>query len=183
MKREEALELLKENVKNENLIKHCLASEAVMKSIAKEMSMESNEEEFAIAGLLHDIDFEKVSHNQHGKEGAKILKGKIFNERILHAIEAHNPMTGIKPSGFLDYALICGEIITGLIVATALVMPDKKLSSVTVESLKKKFKEKSFAAKVPRDSIMQCEKISIKLDRFLEISLKAMQEISDELGL
>lgn len=183
MKRDEALNLLKENIKNENLIKHCLASEAVMKAIAKEMGMESSEEEFAMAGLLHDLDFEKVPHNVHGKEVSKILQGKIFNQRILHAIEAHNPMTGVKSEGFLDYALICGETVTGLIVASALVMPDKKIPSVNLDSLKKKFNDKSFAAKVPRESILMCEKIDIKLDRFLEISLKAMQEIASEIGL
>lgn len=183
MTRDEALKILKENIKNENLIKHCLASEAVMRAIAKQMGMESQADEFAMAGLLHDVDFEKVPHNKHGKEASKILSGKIFNQRILHAIESHNPMTGVKSEGFLDHALICGETITGLIVATALVMPDKKIASVTVESLKKKFNSKSFAANVPRDSIRQCEKIGIKLDKFLEISLEAMQSTHEQLGL
>jgi predicted hydrolase (HD superfamily) len=119
----------------------------------------------------------------HGPYAANLLEGKI-TPGALDAIVMHNEMaTGKERSTEFQHALAAGETITGLITATALVYPDKKLASVKVKSITKRMKEKAFAASVKRENILECEKIGIPMDEFAGLSLQAMQEISDELGL
>jgi len=180
---EEAKELMKGSLAQENLRKHCIAVSAIMRGIAKELGRD--EEEFALAGMLHDIDFEqtKEAPEKHGILAAKTLEGKV-NERILHAIMAHNfEHTGVRPETELDYALIVSDALSGLVVATALVMPDKKLASISRETLKRKFKQKDFARRCNREHILYCEKIGIPLERLFEIALDSMKEVAAELGL
>jgi len=183
MKREDALVLLNKYVKKDNMIKHCLASEIVLKAIAKKLG--ENEDKYALAGLLHDIDVEITNEKTHGIKASQILKEYNIDEDIIEAISLHNELAeNVLPrSKTLHHALACGETITGLITATTLVYMDKKLSSVKAKSIKKRMKEKAFAASVNRDVILECEKIGINIDDFCELSLNAMQTIAAELGL
>jgi predicted hydrolase (HD superfamily) len=181
--REEAVQLLKENVSSENMLKHSFASEAVMRGVAKRLG--KNEEEYGIAGLLHDIDVEITNADPftHGPYAEKLLKGKITDE-MLDAIVMHNEVaTGKERSTTFQHALAAGETITGLITATTLVYPDKKISSVKPKSVTKRMKQKAFAASVKRENILECEKTGIPLHEFVEISIEAMTEISEVLGL
>jgi uncharacterized protein len=184
MTREEALKLLDKYIKNPNMKKHSLATEAVMRALANKL--EEDEEKWAIAGLLHDLDVELTNANpkRHALETVKILKDFDFDEEVLDAIERHNEeATDKERSTVFHYALAAGETITGMITATALVYPDKKLSSVKTKSITKRMKQKAFAASVNREIIKECEKINIPLNEFAELSLNAMRTISDELGL
>ncbi len=181
--REEAQRLLHENVKAENMRKHSLASEAVLRAIARKLGR--NEEEWGLAGLLHDIDVEITNADPlvHGPYAANILKGKI-NDEMLDAIVMHNEMaTGKERTTEFQHALAAGETITGLITATTLVYPDKKIASVKAKSVTKRMKEKAFAASVKRENILECEQIGIPINEFAELAISAMQDISDELGL
>lgn len=180
---ETAVNFLNQHIKNPNMVKHCLASEAVLKALAIRLS--KDQEEWAIAGLLHDIDVEITEGDpmKHGPYAAGMLEGMLSAEAI-DAIVMHNEMaTGKERTTVFQHALAAGETITGLIMATALVYPDKKLSSVKTKSITKRMKEKAFAASVKRENIMECEIIGIPIQEFAELSLTAMKEISDELGL
>ena len=181
--REEAVQLLKENISSENMLKHCFASEAVLRGIAKKLG--TNEEEYGLAGLLHDIDVEITNADPytHGPHAEKLLKGKI-TDQMLDAIVMHNEVaTGKERSTQFQHALAAGETITGLITATTLVYPDKKIASVKAKSVTKRMKQKAFAASVKRENILECEKIGIPLNDFAELSIQSMSEISDVLGL
>lgn len=181
--RENALKLLNDNIQNINMIKHCLASEAVLRTVADRL--EANPEEWGLAGLLHDIDVEITNADplKHGPYAAGILDGLLSTEAI-DAIVMHNEMaTGKERSTVFQNALAAGETITGLIMATAMVYPDKKLASVKTKSITKRMKEKAFAASVKRENILECELIGIPIQEFAEMALTAMQGISDELGL
>ena len=184
MNRDEALSLLKKHVKNQNMIKHSLATEAVMQALADKLG--EDKEKWALAGLLHDLDVEITDGNpkKHAMETVKILAEYDLDDEIIDAIARHNEEAcdEIRCSIF-HHALAAGETITGLITATTLVYPDKKLASVKVKSITKRMKEKAFAASVNRDTIRECEKIDIPINEFAEISLNAMRSISDELGL
>ncbi len=181
--RAEALELLKKHVKQDSMIKHSLASEAVMRSIARKLN--KDEELWGITGLLHDIDVE-LTHadpKHHALMAADLLKGTLCDEAI-DAIVMHNEeATGKQRTTVFQHALSAGETITGLITATTLVYPDKKLSSVKVKSITKRMKEAKFAASVKRENILECEKAGIPLPEFAGLALEAMCKISYELGL
>lgn len=184
IKRDEAMALLKSYIKNEKMIRHCLASEAVMVGLAKRL--DEDEEKWALTGLLHDLDVELVNADLsiHTLETEKILRDKGVDEDIIEAIGMHNETASkTERSKKFHHALAAGETITGLIVATALVYPDKKLASVKPKSIRKRMKQKAFAAGVNREIIMECEKIDLDLNEFCEISLTAMQGIADQLGL
>ena len=184
--REESLNFLNQQIENKNIIKHMLATEAMMKELAKKLG--GNEEEWAIAGLLHDGDYnDKVPEEKQGLEVTKILRERGFEipENVAQAMAAHNwHNTGVEPKTLMDWSLFCGDSLTGLIVACALVRPDKKLPSLNLESVLKKFKDKSFAGGTRREDIALCEeKLGIPLPDFIEIVLKSMQNISSDLGL
>ncbi len=185
MKRDKALDLLKTYVKNPKMISHCLASEAVMRAIAEHLG--EDVEKWGLAGLLHDLDVETTNADpvKHGMESVKILRDNNIDEEIIEAVMLHNEDAAHNKERTkkLHYALAAGETITGLIVATALVYPDKKLASVKPKSIVKRMKEKAFAASVKRENIMECEKLGIPITDFAVISLEAMKEISDDLGL
>ena len=183
MKREEAIEMVKNRVSNKNLINHMLAVGAIMKGLAKELGEEENLWE--ITGILHDIDYEETKNDfkKHSLISAEILKGKI-PEKSIKAIKAHNfENTGIMPETKMDYALICADALSGLIVACALVMPSKKLDEVSIKTIKKKFKSKDFAKNINRDNINLCEKIGLTRERLFEIGLESMKSISEQIGL
>ncbi|MDD5243633.1 MAG: HDIG domain-containing protein [Syntrophorhabdaceae bacterium] len=184
MTRADALTLLKQYVKNERMLNHCYASEAVMRALARRLG--NDEEKWAITGLLHDLDIELVDADlsRHGRETERILKENGVDAEVIDAIVMHNEtVAGRKRETLFQHALAAGETITGLIVATTLVYPDKKLASVKPKSVVKRMKEKAFAASVNRDNIMECEAIGIPLNEFAEICIAAMNGISDQLGL
>ena len=183
MSRQEALELVTSTLENPNLIKHCLATEAVMRVLAERFN--ADPEKWGLAGLLHDLDAEtQPDLTIHTKETEEILRSRGVDNEIIEAIGMHNETArGRKRSSTFEHALAAGETITGLIVATALVYPDKKLASVKAKSVRKRINEKAFAAGANRDIIRECELIGIPIDEFCGICLEAMQGISEELGL
>ncbi len=182
--KEDAIALLSQYIKNERMLYHCYATEAVMRALARRLG--KDEEKWGIAGLLHDLDLDLIDGNLtvHTRETAKILDGIGVDPEIIDAVKMHNEdVWDMKRNTVFHHALAAGETITGMIAATALVYPDKKLASVKAKSVTKRMKEKAFAASVNRDTIMECEKLGIPLDEFAEICLRAMKEISDQLGL
>lgn len=184
MTREEALQLLHENMQSPNLRKHCYAVEAVMKSLAVKFS--EDEDLWAITGLIHDLDYEKYP-DKHPMIALKLFEEKNYPKEVIDAVKAHawGYREGLpEPKTKMEWSLYTCDELTGLIVAVALTRPSKKLADVTVEAVKKKWKEKSFAKGVNREQIAKCEeKLGIKLDEFIEITLNAMRGISEELGL
>ena len=182
MRREEALNLLRENLHNENLVKHCIAVGAIMKGLAHKFGEDENLWE--LTGLLHDIDYEqtKDNHEKHGLVALEILRDKVPQE-VLDTIPTHNELTGYERKKKIDFALSAADAISGLIIATALMMPSKKLKEVKIESVLKKFKKKDFARNVSREKILLCEKIGLSLEEFTKISIESLQQFSDELGL
>jgi len=180
MTREEAIKVLEENLKNKNMIKHCLASGAVMHALARKLG--EDEDEWELVGLLHDADAERAADKEHGVMVGEWVKGQVSEEAI-QAMAAHNPSTGVEPRSPMDWALFAGEKLTGLIVATALVLPSKRLADVDTAMVLRRFKEPRFAAGAKRENILECEKLGLSLEEFVDICLKAMQGISEELGL
>ena len=183
MNREKALDSIKANVENKNLVKHMLATEAIMQALARHFG--EDEEEWGLTGILHDIDVELTGGdmNSHGKLGADMASDLGASENTAHAILCHNERHGVACETKLDKALFCVDPLTGLITAAALVRPDKKLGSVEVRSVRKRFKEKSFAAGANREHIARCSEIELELDEFIELGLAAMQGIAADLGL
>lgn len=189
MERDKAFELLKQHVKEPGNLAHSRESEVIMRALAKHLG--EDEEYWGNLGLLHDIDWE-YGEDAHCEKCREILSEAGFDDEFIETVVSHGYGIGECANGELkdkqrttkiQYLLAAAETITGLIYATALVRPDKKLASVEVKSVKKKMKDKSFAAKVNRDVIRECEKADIELTEFIEISLKAMKEISSELGI
>lgn len=184
LQRPRALELLHAHVQAENMRRHCLASEAVLRALARRFG--EDEELWGLAGLLHDVDVELTGADPkvHGLKGAEMLAAAGYPPALVEAVRLHNDKaTGQGRSERFHVALAAGETLTGLITATALVYPDKKLSSVKAKSVVKRMKEKAFAASVDRAVILECEKIGIPLPEFAELGLAAMQGIAGELGL
>ena len=144
-----------------------------------------DKEEWGLAGLLHDIDMELTEGDMssHGKLGADLVSEMGASDAMSHAILAHNEAIGVPRETKLDNALFCADPLTGLITAAALVRPDKKLASVEPKSVRKRFKEKSFAAGANREQIATCSELGLELDEFIELGLRAMQGIADDLGL
>lgn len=182
MNREKALQLVKEKIKNQNLVKHCLAVEACMRALA--LNFNKNEEKWGLAGLLHDIDYEQTKDKPslHSILGAKSLEELGLEKEITEAVKTHNEIHGISPQSLMAKTLYALDPLTGLIVAATLVFPTKKLSDLTEENVLKRFKEKAFARGANREIIQKCSDIGLTLEEFVEICLKAMQKISEELG-
>ncbi|NVO18993.1 MAG: HDIG domain-containing protein [Bacteroidetes bacterium] len=182
--REEALELLKKYIKNERMIAHCLASEAVMRALAFKLGQDPDA--WGQAGLLHDLDVEVTNADAmiHGPEGARWLAEMGIDADIVDAVAMHNEVAaGKERSTLFQHALAAGETITGLITATTYVYPDRRVASVKPKSVVKRMKEKAFAASVKRENIMECEKIGIPIDEFAEIAVGAMVIVAEEIGL
>jgi len=181
--RKEVLNSINENVENKNLVKHMLATEAIMRALARRLG--EDEEEWGLTGLLHDIDVELTGGDMssHSKLGADLAKELGASEAMTHAILCHNEAHGVPRETKLDKALFCVDPLTGLITAAALVRPNKKLAGLEAKSVLKRFKEKSFAAGANREQIALCSEIGLELGEFVELGLKAMQEISSDLGL
>lgn len=180
----EVRELFEEKVTADNLRKHCFATAAVMYRLAERFG--EDRVRWAAAGLLHDLDFEetKDSPELHGLKAAELLGLAGVDEDIIQAIKAHNAEAlGLTRKTRLDFAVTCAEALTGLVVATALVQPDKKLAGVKPNSVRKRMKERAFARNVNRDAILLCECLGLSVDEFLALGVSAMQEISEMLQL
>ncbi|MBN2096084.1 HDIG domain-containing protein [Candidatus Peregrinibacteria bacterium] len=168
---------------------HCRESEVVLRALAKRLG--DDEELWGIAGLLHDIDFDETKNDvsQHCVRCVDILKEAGVSDELIKVIISH--AYGTECGDYRDkerttkfqHALAAGETVTGLIYAYGLMRPDKKLANAEAKSIRKKFKDKSFAAKVSRDVIRECEKLGLELEEFLEIALGAMKGIADEIRL
>ncbi len=190
--RDDAYQFVISKTKNVRLIKHMLACEAVLHALAEKLGEDTNR--WGLAGLLHDVDYAMnmdISGNgrpgDQGKEEPHSLESifrGVVDDELLRVMQAHDPEhTGIQPESKWEKALYVADPATGFIVAAALVQPDKKLSSVTGESLLKKFKAKEFARGANREQIQKCEELGLSLEEFFDLSLKAMQRISPQLGL
>jgi len=181
MQRSEALDLVKANVTNKNLIKHMIATEACMAELARHLGEDA--EIWALTGLLHDIDYDQTVNDpgNHARIAATILKPYKLGEQILYAIQAH---PGHVPAqARLDWALYSVDPLTGLIVAACLMHPTKKLAALDVDFVMRRFKEKRFAAGANRDQIAKCQELGLTLEEFTSICLRAMQQVNVELEL
>ncbi len=183
MNRSEALKLVKDNIDEENLFKHCLAVEAVMGRLAEHF--EADKEKWCLAGLLHDIDYEETKDNpeKHSLVGAEILARKGLEEDIVRAVKVHNHEHGLERKNLLEKALYAVDPLTGLIVASALVHPEKELDAVDTEFVLNRFGETSFARGADRDVIASCEDMGLELEEFIGLALEGMKSISEELEL
>ena len=182
MDRDKALALIRKHVSKENNLKHMIAVGAVMKELA--IGLGEDQMKWETVGILHDIDFEECSGLvDHTLKAKKILKG-IVGDDIIEAMMAHNyENTGVIPDTIIKRALIASDAVSGLVVASALVMPLKKLADVKPDSLMKKFKSKEFARGCDRNRISVCTDLGIKVEDFLSIALEGMKKVSNELGL
>ena len=180
--REEALGLLAGHGVKAGLLQHSLASESVMRGLAERFG--EDQAVWAMAGLLHDIDYPATEADpaRHGLEGARLLEGQL-PEEALHAIRAHNgEMNGTAVETLFDRALRCGETVTGLVTAAALVRPTG-IEGMEVKSLKKKLKDKAFAAGVNREVVKSCTDMGLALEEFLGLAIAAMARDAQALGL
>lgn len=181
MNRNEAYELVKERVGNKNLIKHMLACEACMKELAGKFGEDADK--WGMAGLLHDLDYPETEKDpaRHGYVTLDILKEKGLDGDILDAILAH---PGHKSrEKLIEKALYAIDPLTGLIVASALMHPERKISKIDTEFVMRRFKERRFAAGANRDQISSITESGIEVEDFITLCLKAMTDISEEIGL
>lgn len=183
MDRQQAWDLLCEYTQSKNLRKHALAVEAAMRAYARRFG--EDEKRWGIVGLIHDFDYEKHPTAQdHPSKGAEILRQRGWPEEIVRAVLSHAPYTGIMRDSLMEKTLFAVDELTGLIVAVALVRPSKSIHDVKLKSVKKKWKDKSFAAGVNRADIEEgAADLEIELSEHIAVVLEAMQSIADELGL
>jgi putative nucleotidyltransferase with HDIG domain len=184
--REEAWSLVAEYTTNDSLRRHMLAAEAAMRAYAKHFS--EDPDVWGVVGLLHDFDYERypdISAQGHPSMGAAILRERGVDEEIVQAILSHAPeITGRRPESKLEKSLFAVDELTGFIVAVALVRPSKQLADVELKSVKKKWKDKAFAAPVNRDEIAHAaSELGVPLDEHIQLVLDAMKANAKELGL
>lgn len=182
--RDLALQIVREHVKNENLVRHMLAVEAAMAAYATKFG--EDEEKYRITGLLHDFDWEiHPTLEEHPQKGAEILRSRGVDEEIIRAIQSHALHTGVTRDSTMEKALFAIDELTGLITTTALVRPSKKIADVEVSSIKKKWKDKGFAAGVNRSDVENgAQDLGVDLwTEHVPTVLSAMQSIATELGL
>lgn len=179
--REEAYQLVTRHLTNKNLVKHVLAVESIMRALAVRFG--GDPEVWGLAGLLHDIDYEvtKDTPERHGYRSLEILEEMDLPDDVRGAILAHAGHT--ERHSDIDRAIYCSDPVTGLIVASALMHPTKRLDGMDAGFVGKRFKEKRFAAGANREAIASCSELGLELHEFLELSLDAMRSISADLGL
>lgn len=183
MEREEALELVKENIDQDNLVKHCLAVEAVMKRLAE--YFDKDVQKWRLAGLLHDIDYEETEDEpeKHSLLGAERLEEMGISEDIVYAAKVHNHEHGLPRNSLMDKALYASDPLTGLIVASALVHPEKELKAVDTDFVLNRYEENSFAKGANREVIASCTEMDLDLEEFIGLALEGMKSIADDLEL
>lgn len=183
LSRDEAWELLTEYTKTPALRKHALAVEAAMRRFAR--LYEGDEEVWGAAGLLHDLDYEKFPE-EHCHKAEEILRERGIDETYIRAVNCHGYgiCTDVKPENTMEKVLFTVDELTGLINALCLMRPSKSVLDLEVKSVKKKFKDKSFAAGVNRDTIRSgCEMLDRDLDGVIQETIEGMREKAEELGL
>lgn len=183
MTREEAHDLLTEHLKTPNLLKHTYAVEAVMARLAERFG--EDPERWGLVGLLHDIDYDQTSDDPdlHSRKGADILAQEGMDTEMVEAVRAHNDRHGFARETAMAKALYATDPLTGLIVAAALIHPDKKLDSLDVDFIMNRYGESSFARGARRENIASIEELGLDLEEFVQLALQAMQDVSDDLGL
>lgn len=183
MDRTEALTLVREYVKNENLVRHMLAVEAAMRYYAEMFG--EDVETWGLTGLLHDFDWEiHPTLEQHPQDGAPILRERGVPEIIIRGILSHADHTGVPRQSRMEKALLACDELTGLITAVALVRPSRSLADLEVSSVKKKWKDKAFAAGANREEIARAtEDFGVDLWEHVGHVIQAMRRIAPELGL
>ena len=181
MTRQEAFDLVKPRFSNKNLFKHVLAVEAVMRELAGRLAQDV--ERWGLIGLLHDLDYEETMQTpeRHTLVTEEILRPYGLPDEIIRAIKSHNRMA--PPDSLAAQALCAADPVTGLIVAAALMHPERRLASIDVEFIMRRFKEKSFARGADREQIRSCESFGMSLAAFIEVALAGMRNIAKELGL
>ncbi len=181
--REQVWREVQRRVANDNLRRHMLATEAVMRALARRLG--EDEDAWGLAGLGHDLDAEETADDfsRHGAEAARVLAELGVDEPVTRAVAAHNPETGIVASDRMAIGLVAADQVSGLVTAAALIRPDRQLAGVTVKSLRKRYREGAFARGVDREAIARCGELGLELDEFLALALAAMQETAAELGL
>jgi putative nucleotidyltransferase with HDIG domain len=183
MTRDEAWALLGEYTQNPSLIKHMLAVEAAMRAYARKFG--EDEETWGIIGLLHDFDYEKYpTRDDHPFRGAEILRARGVAEDWVQTILSHADYTGVPRVSRRDKTLFAVDEFCGFLTACAYVRPDRKIATVEVESVRKKMKQKSFAAQVSREDIIRgAEELGVPLDEHIAFVRDAMAQVADALGL
>jgi len=181
--RQEAWALLTEFTQNESLLKHALAVEAAMRAYARRFG--EDEELWGIVGLIHDFDYEQhPTADEHPEVGARILEERGWPSEIVRAIRSHAEYLGVTRDSLMEKALFAVDELTGLITAVALVRPSKNIADVEVKSVRKKWKDKLFAAGVNRHDIeLGAVEMGVELDEHIGVVLAAMQGIASDLGL
>ena len=182
--RARSLLLLEERISADNLRKHCLATEAIMRALAPRF--DADPDLWGTAGLLHDLDFDETKDDmsRHGEVTAAILRNEGYPGEMIEAIRSHNADNlGIERTSPFGIALAAAESATGLIAAMALILPSKKLADVKTKSVVKRMKEKSFARNVDREDIRRAGQIGIEVPEFIEIGITAMRGVAPALGL
>lgn len=196
MDRENAFSLVNKLIKNKNLIKHSLAVEAIMRDLALDLNKKNSEkadtgckmfdeEKWALAGLVHDIDYEDTADDplRHSLVSEGILLKNGFDEDIVYAVKVHNDTHGLPFKSEMDIALFASDPVSGLIVASALINTDKKIESIDADFVVKRYREKSFAKGANRKQMLACEKLGYTLEEFLSVALSAMKKIGAQIGL
>ena len=182
MKRDEALSLVKQHIKNKNLVKHCLAVEACMRAMAERLG--EDVEKWGLAGILHDLDYEVTEKNPetHTQETLKILEPYGLDPDIIRSIQAHAGMIPCEKP--MEWVIFSVDPLTGLIIAATLMHPDRRLEGIDLGFVKRRYKQKSFARGARREDVEQIRNIEgMDLDEFITICIGAMQGIHKELGL
>lgn len=179
--REEAWRLLNEYTANPNLIKHALAVEAALAAYARRFG--EDPESWAVVGLIHDFDYDRFP-DEHPFRGIAILEQLGYPGAMIHAVSAHADYTGTPRESLLDKALFAVDELCGFITAAALVRPDRSIGGLTVQSVRKRMKDKAFARAVSRDDLRRgAEELGIPLEGHIEFVIAAMTGIADQLGL
>ena len=181
--REEALALLKQYNKNESLIKHALAVEGVMRYMARKRG--GDEEKWGIIGLIHDLDYEQFP-DQHCKKTEEILKENNWPEEYIRAVISHGwgICTDVKPESDMEKVLYAIDELTGLVVTSALVRPSKSVMDMKTKSVKKKWKQKQFAAGVDRSIIERgAEMMGVELSELITDTIMGMRDVAESIGL
>lgn len=180
---DDAVAFLREKNTNESLVKHGMAVSAASRAYARKFG--EDELEYAVAGMLHDVDYEQhPTIEEHGKVGAKWLEARGYPADIVHAVIAHNDYHGIARTSLLDRVVFACDELTGLITAAALVRPNKSIIGLEAGSVRKKMKDKAFARGVNREDIIKgAAELEVELNEHIQFVINAMEAVADDLGL
>ncbi|MCF7915189.1 MAG: HDIG domain-containing protein [Spirochaetaceae bacterium] len=181
--RDDAWNLLNKYVQSDNLIKHCVAVEGVMRYLARKH--EEDEEKWGVVGLIHDVDYQQYP-DQHCTKVRDILEEQEWPEEYIRAVQSHgySRVNDIEPQSLMEKSLFAIDELTGLVTATALVRPSKSVLDTKAKSVKKKWKDKGFSAAVDRDLIQSgVDRLGVELTELISDTIMGMRDVADEIGL